>query len=277
MRRLVSELRLPRVAARIAIKLNLCDYRRPETGAVSDPEMVAALLQILTERYPNAQLYLCENDASDTLVRNIWGYLGLDRVARKYGASLCSLSTEPWHRVPLPGSTATIEVPTIFAECDLLINHPKLKTHGKTMITCGLKNLFGCYRSKDKRPLHRDLTRAIVDINRVIRPHFTIVDADLCVEGNRGPTQGLPKRLGFLFGGIDPVAVDAFCATLMGFRPSRVGHIRGAARAGIGGLAYEIEGDLRGVDLRAYRFEYSMKKFAFMQIARRILSWSDAG
>src|SRR5438309_1724557 len=91
MRRLVSSLELPASANCIAIKLNLCDYRKPETGAVSHPAVVTALLHVLRECYPHAEIYLCENDSSDTLVENIWGYLGYHKIAAYYDAQCISL------------------------------------------------------------------------------------------------------------------------------------------------------------------------------------------
>ena len=276
MARLTNLLGFPSSATHIVIKLNLCDYRKWETGATSDPKVVGALLEALRTRYPHAKIFLCENDSTDTLVENLWGYLGIDAVAARYDANCISLSKEAWTRAPVRGlRISELEVPVIFQDCDLFINHPKLKTHGKTKITCGLKNLFGCYRQKDKRALHHYLDEAIVDINMAIRPHFVIVDADLCVEGNRGPTQGLPKQVGLFIGGQDPVAVDAFCARLMGFWPYTIGHLRKAARAGLGSLAYRLTGDLGPESIRAYRFRFSLSKFLFMGIVRRVLSWSE--
>ncbi len=245
---------------------------------MSDPAVVAALLQALRERYADATICLCENDASDTLVENIWGYLGLDKIASQFDARCINLSTEEWLRVRVRGlHFSEVEVPRILIDSDLLINHPKLKTHGKTKMTCALKNMFGCYRPKDKGPFHRCLDEAIVDINLALRPHVVIVDADLCVEGNRGPTQGLPKRLGLFIGGKDAVAVDAFCARLMGFGRRGVGHVCKAGRAGAGSRRYQLEGDLAGEDLRRYRFQYSRGKLLLMQVARRVLAWSDVG
>lgn len=274
---LATYLKFPPTASRIAVKVNLCDYRKWETGATADPRVVAALLEVLRRRYPQAEIFLCEHDSTDTLVENLWGYLGLDVVASRYDAVCMSLSKGEWVPVSIRGlRAAMVEVPALFQECDLVINHPKLKTHGKTKMTCALKNLFGCYRPKDKRPLHKFLDDAIVDVNLAIRPHFVIVDADLCVEGNRGPTQGSPKKVGLFLGGMDPVAVDAFCARLMGFSPYWIGHVRKAARAGRGTLRYTLEGSIATGELRLHRFRYSRSKFWLMWILRRVLSWSEA-
>jgi len=156
-------------------------------------------------------------------------------------------------------------------DSDLVVNHPKLKTHGRTIMTCALKNLFGCYRPRDKKPFHRFLDQAIVDINLAIKPALTVVDAHRCVEGNRGPTQGLPKKLGLLVAGRDPVAVDAFCARLVGLRPWMVGHLRLAARAGVGSLNYRLAGDkLEERDRAGFRWSWS--KYFLMQALRRATS-----
>lgn len=39
----------------IAIKMNLCDYRRAESGAVTDPVILGALLEALRERHRGAR------------------------------------------------------------------------------------------------------------------------------------------------------------------------------------------------------------------------------
>jgi uncharacterized protein (DUF362 family) len=54
-------------------------------------------------------------------------------------------------------------------------------------MTCALKNTFGCIRPKRKVQFHKRLAEAIVDINRVIPSHLVVVDANLCLEGGRGP------------------------------------------------------------------------------------------
>jgi len=48
------------------------------------------------------------------------------------------------------------------------------------------------------------------------------------MEGN-GPIQGVPKPMGVLVAGADPVAVDATCCRLMRIDPTRIGYLRLAA------------------------------------------------
>jgi uncharacterized protein (DUF362 family) len=132
--------------------------------------------------------------------------------------------------------------------------------------------MFGCIRPKKKVQFHRRLAEAIVDINLLIPSHLTVVDANLCLEGNRGPTQGLPKRLGVLFGGSDVVAVDAFGADLMGFGAQHIRHIKLAERAAVGSLAYVVKGEWDRRDAARSRFQFSMVNFRMMQVARRLLT-----
>ncbi len=62
--------------------------------------------------------------------------------------------------------------------CDKLINLPALKTHYLTTVTLAMKNLKGCLKWEDKPLFHRpDLSRAVVELNKIIRPTVNIIDA----------------------------------------------------------------------------------------------------
>ncbi len=88
------------------------------------------------------------------------------------------------------------------------------------------------------------LWRTVLDLNKILfyanpdgsfrkdRPgnkkkYITIVDGIVAGEGN-GPEAPTPKQTGVLIGGINPVAVDAVCAKLMGFDWRKIPIIRHA-------------------------------------------------
>jgi len=270
--RLVDKLGLPATAETVGVKLNLCDYRRWETGVTTDPAVLDPLLALLRRRYPSARIYLFEHDATGTVASTLFRFLGIDEVARKHDAECLSLADLEWESVRVKGAHFdSVDVPKLLRSTDLLINHPKLKTHGRTKITCSLKNTFGCYRVKQKSSLHHVLDEAIADINLAIRFDFTIVDANLCVEGNRGPSQGYPKRLGFFIGGTDPVAIDTFGARLMGFQPLLVGHIRRSWMVGVGSMSYDLDSELERNEMAGCRFEFSRPKYFLMETLRRLV------
>ena len=272
--RLIEKLKLPDSdsVSKIGIKINLCDYRTAETGAVTDPAVLDPLLGILRELYPVANIFLFESDATGTLADNLFRWLNLDVVAKKHEVGFVNLSKEEsWERVKINGvHFKEIEVPTILLD-SLIINHPKLKTHGRTKITCGLKNMYGCYRVKEKVKYHKFLNEAIVDINIPIKSHYVIVDGNLCLEGNRGPTQGLPKKVGVFVGGDDIVAVDAFCAKLIGFNPKAIKHILMANKHGLGSLKCKYFSEFEDRKIRSSKFRFNMAKYYLMEILRKVM------
>lgn len=84
--------------------------------------------------------------------------------------------------------------------------------------------------------------RTVVDLNRILlwfdgdgkprsspRRYLTIVDGIIAGEGE-GPMEPDPKPVGLLFGGTNPVAVDAVGARLMGFDPYAIPMLTGALR-----------------------------------------------
>jgi uncharacterized protein (DUF362 family) len=269
--RLLGKLSFPHKANKIGIKLNLCDYRKRETGVTTDPFVLEPLLKLLRRFYPETYIYLFEHDATGTLADNLFEWLGLDKIAKKYNVDFLNLAHEEWIPACIDGYCfRETEIPRILNE-SLIINHPKLKTHGRTKISCALKNMYACYKIKEKVKYHSFLDKAIVDINIPIKSHLTIVDGFLCVEGNRGPTQGFPKKVGVFIGGEDIVSVDSFCAKLMGFNPYFVKYIRLAASKKIGSMKYKIESELSKSEMRKIKFKFNMSKYFLMQLLRRLV------
>jgi len=117
---------------------------------------------------------------------------------------------------------------------DVIVSMPKLKTHHWTTLTAGMKNLFGTVPGAvygwPKNVLHvAGIERSILDLAATIRPHFTIVDGVVGMEGD-GPIMGTPKPVGAIVMGQDVVAVDATCARVMGIDPNQVGYLTEANR-----------------------------------------------
>jgi uncharacterized protein (DUF362 family) len=53
------------------------------------------------------------------------------------------------------------------------------------------------------------------------------------MEGN-GPANGQPVKMDLIIAGVDPVAVDAVGALVMGFNPNKIPHIKKASEKGLG-------------------------------------------
>jgi uncharacterized protein (DUF362 family) len=118
---------------------------------------------------------------------------------------------------------------------DVLINVPILKHHSLAQLTIGMKNLLGTVR--DRPVLHAALNQNLVDLNQFLLPTLTIVDAVRILRAN-GPTGGNlddVQRLDAVIATHDPVAADAYAATLFGWEdPERLGYVKIGAESGIG-------------------------------------------
>jgi len=237
---------------KVVIKLNLCNMRTWETGATSDPRVVEALLRYLRENFRGLEMALVESDATAARQDLLFRWLGFTRLAGKYGARCVNLSKDEITVKRINGLYfKEVEVPKTIEEADVFISLAKLKTHVLTKISCALKNQFGCLPYPRKVKYHENLDGAIVDANLAMRPDFSIVDGIIAVETEKGPTYGKPKKAGLLIAGADPVSVDCVCARIMGFNPLFVGHVRKAAKKGVGSMRYVVEGeDLKRLSLR---------------------------
>ena len=108
-----------------------------------------------------------------------------------------------------------LEVAKVALDADVIISLPKVKTHSLTLLTLGIKNIFGCIPGIRKTQWHlkaganpRYFAEMLVDLYGIVQPELTIVDGIVAMEGN-GPNIGTPRHLGLIFAGIDCVALDA--------------------------------------------------------------------
>ncbi|HYW00148.1 MAG TPA: DUF362 domain-containing protein [Candidatus Acidoferrum sp.] len=245
----------------IAIKINLCAARTPESGAITHPLILDALLHNLRDRYPDITIRVVESDATAARPEVFKDWFGFTPILQKYNAEWCNLSTTESVMKQVNGRfLKQIPVPKIFEE-SFFITLPKLKTHVLTGITCCLKNQFGCLPKVRKIIYHKHLDDVIVDSNLVMKPDFCVVDGIIAMGGNLGPSVGVPIPLKAIICGDDPVAVDTYCAKLVGFNPSQLGHIRKAAKSGIGTMNYiQVGDDIPKVDFEVNKLQMTLLK-----------------
>jgi uncharacterized protein (DUF362 family) len=223
--------------------------------------MLDALLRYLREKFQDIKIRVVESDATAARPDVFKDWLGFTPILEKYNVEWCNLSkTELVTRQVKGRFLKEIPVPRVI-EDSFFITLPKLKTHVLTGITCCLKNQFGCLPKVRKITYHKHLDDVIVDTNLVMKPDFCVVDGIIAMGGNLGPGVGVPIPLKSIICGSDPVAVDSFCARLAGFNPSRLGHIRKAAKSGIGTMNYvQVGDDVPKVDFEISKIQMSLLK-----------------
>lgn len=251
---------------KVVIKINLCDARTPETGTITHPLFIDGLLKYLRENYENLDITLVESDATVVLADEFIKWFGYLPILEKWNVKFVNLSKTKYIEKKLPGKKiAALKVPTIISEADCFITVPKPKTNPMSMITCSLKNQFGCLPDVEKNLFHPYLDEAIVWANKLMRPTLTIVDGITAMGGAQGPAFGTPLPWNTIVVSHDPVATDAFVARSMGLNPRFIGHIRKAAALKVGSMDYVVNkiGSLdKHFDFETSGLELRLIKFA---------------
>jgi uncharacterized protein (DUF362 family) len=136
----------------------------------------------------------------------------------------------------------TIKIPKIYMDADVVIGAAKLKTHQmrEAQVTLGLKLSMGVPPSRFyfgngyKIGLHNmGLKEVIVDLNRIRRPDFVVIDGIVAGEG-LGPVEVSPVKSNIMFAGSDLVALDTVTMTFMGYTLDEVPHAKLASDEGLG-------------------------------------------
>lgn len=162
---------------------------------------------------------------------------GLRKMADSLGVDLIDLDRAEFITVDIPQGIVLrkVKIPKLVLDVDAIINVPVMKTHFETLVTLGIKNLHGFLHDSFKLRYHRnDLSQKLVDILKVIRPKFTIVDGIRGIEGFGPLESGDVVEMDVLIGGKDIVAVDSVASSVMGIDPMEVETTRLANAQGIG-------------------------------------------
>ncbi len=255
--------------ASVLIKPNVVNPSPSGSGHITDARVTEAVARMVLELGPH-KVIIGEGSSvgydfvglKDTM--QCLEVSGTAEVARRLGLPLVDLNHDEQVEVRLSEAYVmqTFGVARTAWEADVILDLPVAKTHIRTGITCGLKNMKGVLRGHEKKRTHRlGLDRAIVDLNRALKPHFTVVDAMVALQGMHAPEDRVP--LGLIVAGADVVAVDAVCAALMGFRPEEIHHVQLAAEAGLG------VADLRQIEVRGERIADVARPFVPFQAAMR--------
>jgi uncharacterized protein (DUF362 family) len=133
-----------------------------------------------------------------------------------------------------------VGISSVALDADVIINLPKFKSHQQLTATFAVKNMFGCVSGKRKALWHfkkggnaQDFCELLIDIFKFLNPALTIIDAVIAMDGP-GPIRGRARPLGWLIGGINPIACETICAKLIGIEPETVPIIRTARQIGFG-------------------------------------------
>lgn len=217
---------------RVLIKPNLLNATDPEKAVVTHPEFFRAAVR-LVKAYGGTPL-MAESPGFQPLAK-VLKKTGYDRVLdeeRCEAADPKDTAVLFWEG----GETfKRFEVSRAFFDADVVINLPKLKTHGLTYLTGAVKNFFGLVYGLNKSQWHLrarsgeafsglllDLYGALVQGSDRPKTFIHMMDAVVGLEGEGPGISGVPKKIGAMLLGQDALGVDAVAARLVDLNRKRV-------------------------------------------------------
>ena len=220
----------------VVIKPNIAWDRTPEQAANTDPQVVAALIDL---SYKAGAKRVNVFDISCNDARRCYDRSGIQKIAKEKGASV--YFADDWnvlkakfsYKSPMEGWPILRDA----IECDTFINVPVLKHHGLTGLTLSMKNLMGvCVANRGL--IHMDIGRKLVDLTGFINPDLTVIDAHRFLSNN-GPSGGDLKdvvTLNKLIVATDPTLADTFAARLVERDPFSISYINNARERNFGSV-----------------------------------------
>ena len=215
---ILDEFPLPWQGKKTLVKPNILAPFAPEEGVTTHPALVRAVVRQLRER--GAEVMVGDSPG-------LSGYGDSDHAARKSGiidaaegcyinlgrkAVKCNIASRFFSNTMISGDVL---------ESDYIVNLPKFKTHGLTVLTGALKNTFGYVLGGNKMKIHsaagspRKFAEALLDIYQLRPPQLNIMDAVVAMEGN-GPSKGALRTIGKIIASDNAVSLDAVMVHLIG-------------------------------------------------------------
>jgi len=254
----------------VIIKPNICNYMHASTGATTDFRIISTLIKKINELFSKKNIFIVESDSQDKLADVAFSLLGYTQIAEKYknveliNLTKCNKTMKVFNGLIF----SEFEYPNIFNGNPFFISVPKLKTFEGfyDIMTCALKNQFGCNPNPIKWIYHKHLAKTIYDLNKLFKPNLIIVDGIIAMEG-RGPARGIPKRMDLIIGGKMPASVDVACAGIMGMPYKKVKHLKFALNKG------DLGSDnlnIKGIEINTVKKNFLMPKITLTDRLLRI-------
>ena len=197
---------------KVLLKPNLLRGASPSKAITTHPMLVDAVVRYLRGR-GITDIVLADSPGgayTPTVLRGIYAACGLKGEGYTLNTD-CSFS-----RVHKGGLRAYNIIQPI-QNADIVINLPKLKTHGMTVMSGAIKNLFGAIPGLQKPELHclnpdpGAFAAMLVELSQVVAPTYTIIDAVDAMEGD-GPSGGEVCHPGLTVASRNLYSLDRFCA-----------------------------------------------------------------
>jgi uncharacterized protein (DUF362 family) len=247
----------------VLLKPNLVEFDH-NTCINTDPRLVLATRELFL-KLGAAAVWIGEGPGHRRDTWDLADQAGYRKIVPDFDDRFVDLNLDDVKSVKAYGNSMDLFLPKTVLNADLVVSVAKMKTHHWAGATLSMKNFFGIVPSAiygwPKNLLHyQGIDRSIVELNRIVRHTFAIVDGIVAMEGN-GPIQGTPVKAGVVVMGRDVAAVDATCARLMKLDPMKIKYLTEASALRIDGLGSIAESD---IEQRAEKLNDIARPFAVL-------------
>ncbi len=244
--------------SRVLLKPNLLFGKGPEKAVTTHPSILRGMIQIVRESGGVPSI-----GDSPSVGSLAWTAekAGIKAVADEMNCPLVEFNRPVLPPKRIGTTFRQVEVDQAILEADVIINLPKLKTHSLTLLTLGVKNLFGCIPGSKKPVWHlkagkdqETFAKILLDVYQIIRPSLTLLDGVVGMEGN-GPNSGRPIPIGLIVASGDSLSLDQIVCDLLGISRESLSTNRVAFEMGMGRDTVEVLGE-KVENIRISNFEF---------------------
>ncbi len=219
-------------SACVLLKPNILLASTPERAATTHPAVVRAAIRIARDY--GARRVMVGDSPGWQPTGMAAAKAGIAELARSEGAELADFSQGVELDLPEGSLIKRFELARPVVEAELVVNLPKLKTHGLMYYTGAVKNLFGCIPGLKKSAFHlrfpgrMGFAAMLADLYLAVKPSVHLMDAVVGMEGP-GPNAGRPREIGLIMASASGFALDWVAAGLIGYSPADIPYLAYAA------------------------------------------------
>lgn len=262
---------------KVLLKPNMLAAASPEDAVCTHPLLVWALITLVKEA--QGEVYVGDSPAIGS-GKKVAQKNGIAEICQKMSVPLIEFNTPQEISFPDGDICKKFIIDKAVMDADVIINLPKLKTHGLTYYTGGVKNLYGCIPGKIKAEFHlrmtdhEDFSNMLLDLYSLVKPTLTVMDAVIGMEG-AGPRNGKSRKIGAILASESAVALDVAATKIVNINPLDIPTIKLATKRNIDIHSID-EVEILGDDISKFiikDFKTSLSFTSFKSIPRPILAF----
>jgi len=238
--------------AKVLIKPNLAERLTPDKAATTHPKIIQAIVRAI--KNVAGEIFISDLAAGTNYQAfdELMTKTGMKDVALEENVKIIDMSRFGYvvKKIKNYFWLEKTDFLSFLDQVDVVINVPKMKTHGITFFTCCVKSSFGVIHPEERKYIHAkedrfEFAKGVVDVYSVFKDKIAlhVVDGIIGMEGDEGPSYGDPVNTGLILIGKDGVAVDAVVSKVMGYEPKHIPTIKFAIQKYLG------EGDLENIKI----------------------------